>query len=94
MSDKTTALSAVPTTTTALTKVRSALATPGDGTVRAARHRQMSEDIAALIVADEQGAVTVCFRGKTLRPADVLAGLKKRAAKEANAWLDESTDAE
>jgi hypothetical protein len=92
MSKSNEGLASVPNTTTALAPVRSALTLPGEHTVRMARHRQASEDIAALIVAEERGAVTVCFRGKTLRPADVLSGLKKRAAKEANAWLDAMAD--
>lgn len=81
-----------PSTALSTTKVASALTVPRDGTVRHARHVQASEDIAALLVAAESGAVTVCFRGRTLRPSDVLAGLKKRASKEANAWLDAMSD--
>ncbi len=91
-SKNTSALAVVPPTSTELAVVPSALALPAEGSNRATRHQRMSEDIAALILADEAGAVTVCFRGRTLRPGDILGGLKKRAAKEANAWLDEATE--
>jgi hypothetical protein len=84
-----TALAAVPSSTeTALAVVPSALTAPRAGSAKAARHRQASADIADLLLAVERGAVTVCFRGETHRPSDILAGLKKRAAKAANAWMD------